>query len=256
MWERTLSQKLVRLFCEQKVVDESKADAYVYGYELLISSVVSVLLVVLIAVVCGDVRYALSFLIGFIPQRIYIGGYHATSHTRCYLAFTGLALICILLSKVIAANHLFRILTTAALMGIAIFFSPIEATNKPLGKKKRLSYKMVASVLSSIDFLFAIFNVLPDTRSITVYYISKWVLVIFAIIPFNCQNISRRDRGGNIRRMQTRRRYSAPRALHVLQRDYACHRNSLSRRPRRGGGLAARCLCQRADKLPQVLIQR
>ena len=37
------------------------------GYELLISSVVSVLLVVLIAVVCGDVRYALSFLIGFIP---------------------------------------------------------------------------------------------------------------------------------------------------------------------------------------------
>ena len=87
MWERTLSQKLVRLFCEQKVVDESKADAYVYGYELLISSVVSVLLVVLIAVVCGDVRYALSFLIGFIPERIYIGGYHATSHTRCYLAF-------------------------------------------------------------------------------------------------------------------------------------------------------------------------
>ena len=177
MWERTLSQKLVRLFCEQKVIDEAKADAYVYGYELLISSVVSVLLVILVSAVCGDVRYSLSFLIGFIPQRIYIGGYHATSHTRCYLAFTGLALICILLSKAIAANHLFR-------MGIAIFFSPIEATNKPLGKKKRLSYKMVASVLSSIDFLFAIFNVLPDTRSITVYYISKWVLVIFAIIPF------------------------------------------------------------------------
>lgn len=129
MWERTLSQKLVRLFCEQKVIDEAKADAYVYGYELLISSVVSVLLVVLIAVVCGDVRYALSFLIGFIPQRIYIGGYHATSHTRCYLAFSGLALICILLSKAIAANHLFRILTTVALLGISIFLSPIEAKN-------------------------------------------------------------------------------------------------------------------------------
>ena len=38
MWERTLSQKLVRLFCEQKVIDEAKADAYVYGYELLIAS--------------------------------------------------------------------------------------------------------------------------------------------------------------------------------------------------------------------------
>ena len=39
MWERTLSQKLVRLFCEQKVIDEAKTDAYVYGYELLISSI-------------------------------------------------------------------------------------------------------------------------------------------------------------------------------------------------------------------------
>lgn len=183
MWERTLSQKLVRLFCEQKVVDESKADAYVYGYELLISSVVSILLVILISIICGDVRYSLSFLIGFIPQRIYIGGYHATSHTRCYLAFTGLALICILLSKVIAANNLFRIITTVALLGISIFFSPIEATNKPLGKKKRLSYKMIVSVLSSIDFLLAIFNVLPYTRHVVCYYLSKWVLIVFSTIP-------------------------------------------------------------------------
>ena len=57
MWERTLSQKLVRLFCEQKVVDESKADAYVYGYELLISSVVSVLLVILVNSTCGFTAY-------------------------------------------------------------------------------------------------------------------------------------------------------------------------------------------------------
>ena len=165
------------------MIDEAKADAYVYGYELLISSVVSVLLVVLIAVVCGDVRYALSFLIGFIPQRIYIGGYHATSHTRCYLAFSGLALICILLSKAIAANHLFRILTTAALLVISIFLSPIEAKNKSLGEKKKSSYKTIASILSSIDFLLAIFNVLPYTRHVVCYYLSKWVLIVFSTIP-------------------------------------------------------------------------
>ena len=90
MWERTLSQKSVRLFCEQKVIDEAKADAYVYGYELLISSVVSVLLVVLIAVVCGDVRYALSFLIGFITHCYhdilysYDSGGHLMDTTKSY----------------------------------------------------------------------------------------------------------------------------------------------------------------------------
>lgn len=59
--------KISPSFLRAKVIDEAKADAYVYGYELLISSVVSVLLVVLIAVVCGDVRYALSFLIWVYP---------------------------------------------------------------------------------------------------------------------------------------------------------------------------------------------
>ena len=56
MWERTLSQKSVRLFCEQKVIDEAKADAYVYGYELLISTDESILLFILIAAVCDDVQ--------------------------------------------------------------------------------------------------------------------------------------------------------------------------------------------------------
>ena len=39
-----------------------RQDAYVYGYELLISSVVSVLFVVLIAVVCGDVPVSYTHL--------------------------------------------------------------------------------------------------------------------------------------------------------------------------------------------------
>lgn len=45
MWERTFSQKIVDKLCEQGVIEPSDAVAYVYGYELLISSVISVLIV-------------------------------------------------------------------------------------------------------------------------------------------------------------------------------------------------------------------
>lgn len=45
MWERTLSQKIVDKLCEQDVINTCDAAAYVYGYELLISSVISVLIV-------------------------------------------------------------------------------------------------------------------------------------------------------------------------------------------------------------------
>lgn len=116
MWERTLSQKIVNKLCEQDVIDTCDAAAYVYGYELLISSVISVLIVVLVSIICGDFRYSLSFLLGFVLQRIYIGGYHATSHIRCYFAFSGMFLICVLLSKLIVVTYIFRIMTTALLL--------------------------------------------------------------------------------------------------------------------------------------------
>ena len=45
MWERTLSRKIVNKLCEQDVIVPSDVAAYVYGYELLISSVISVLIV-------------------------------------------------------------------------------------------------------------------------------------------------------------------------------------------------------------------
>lgn len=184
MWERTLSQKIVNKLCKQDVIDTCDAATYVYGYELLISSVISVLIVVLVSIICGDLRYSLSFLLGFVIQRIYIGGYHATSHIRCYFAFSGMFLICVLLSKLIAATYIFRIITTALLLTISILFAPVEAKNKPLNEKKRLKYKIIASTLSAIDFIFALLNVLPNGRNITCYYLSKWVLIIFAVIPF------------------------------------------------------------------------
>ena len=183
MWERTLSQKIVDKLCEQDVIDTCDAAAYVYGYELLISSVISVLIVVLVSIICGDLRYSLSFLLGFVIQRIYIGGYHATSHIRCYFAFSGMFLICILLSKLIEATHVFRIITTALLLSISILFAPVEAKNKPLNEKKRLKYKTIASILSAIDFIFALLNALPNGRNVTCYYLSKWVLIIFAVGP-------------------------------------------------------------------------
>lgn len=183
MWENTLSQKIVDRLCEQNIISISDANAYVYGYELLISSTVSVLLVVLVSIMYGDIRYSISFLIGFVIQRIYLGGYHAITHTKCYLAFTGIFFLSVLLSDQIIDTPFFRIITTSILLIFSMFFSPVEATNKPLGKTQHLKFKLIASLLSAIDFILALLNVLPNVRIITVYYISKWALIIFVAIP-------------------------------------------------------------------------
>lgn len=87
------------------------------------------------------------------------------------------------MSKLIVVTYIFRIMTTALLLSISILFAPVEAKNKPLNEKKRLKYKIIASTLSAVDFIITLLNMLPNNRIVTCYYLSKWVLVIFAVGP-------------------------------------------------------------------------
>ena len=65
--------QLVRLFCEQKVIDEAKTDAYVYGYELLISSIVSILLVILMGYTNREIAKSLGLTDEVVRTRLFRG---------------------------------------------------------------------------------------------------------------------------------------------------------------------------------------
>lgn len=63
MLERVLSQKIVKRLCDHGIVDSAESNAYVYAYELLISSVISVLIVFILSYICGNVWYSVFFLL-------------------------------------------------------------------------------------------------------------------------------------------------------------------------------------------------
>lgn len=183
MLERVLSQKIVKRLCDHGIVDSAESNAYVYAYELLISSVISVLIVFILSYICGNVWYSVFFLVGFIPLRIYIGGYHASSHFNCYLAFSSAFLASVILSCRIKATYRFRLITTFILFTIAFLCAPIEAENKHLTVEKRKKYRFIGICLAGFDVILAAINIVPYLKFATVYYFSKWAVVVFALIP-------------------------------------------------------------------------
>lgn len=192
MLERDLSQKLVEQLCNHGIIDRTKSDIYIYAYELLISSLASILLIVTLSYICGNVWYSAAFLAGFIPLRIYIGGYHASSHFNCYLAFSSSFLASVVFSFQIEATYKFRLITTSVLFIIAFLCAPVEAKNKRLTIEKRRKYRRISICLAGLDVMIAAIDVIPYLTFTTVYYFSKWALIAFSIIPCFEQKIKKR----------------------------------------------------------------
>ena len=183
MLERTISRKVVEWLYGHEIIERSESNIYVYAYELLISSTISIFLILIASCVCGNIWYSLAFLLGFIPLRIYLGGYHASSHFNCYLAFLSVFLASVVLSYQIVATYGFRLMTTCLLFIIAFLYAPVEAKNKRLPTEKKRKYRHISICLTGFDVVLVTTDILPLSRFTTIYYFSKWALIIFAVIP-------------------------------------------------------------------------
>lgn len=184
--EYKLACILSKFAAKQGYIKSGDIQIYQYGFELLISSVVSLVLVVAIAFAFGNTKLALAYLFGFIPIRVYAGGYHARSHTECYFAFATCFTLCLVLSMNTTSVHVLPLVTCSILLLIMVRVAPVEAKNKPLTKQKRNKNRRISIFLSLVDLIIAsvlfAFHVELGMAG-TIYYLSKWSVALFVISP-------------------------------------------------------------------------
>jgi accessory gene regulator B len=80
-----LSQKLADLLASSDEKAKENRDIYVYGLDVLLSTAANILCVLAIGAVAGRFAATLIFLAGFVALRSVAGGYHASTHFRCFL---------------------------------------------------------------------------------------------------------------------------------------------------------------------------
>lgn len=132
--EELLAQKLAKRTVMRIPDIADKERVIAYGYELLITSSVGVLLLIVCSFVSGIYLAWIPFLIGFAPLRTVAGGYHAPTHVMCYLVTISTFCICLAIAEsgILSCYHLLLITVVAACL--ILLFAPVAATNKPLTK--------------------------------------------------------------------------------------------------------------------------
>ncbi|MCI9570871.1 MAG: accessory gene regulator B family protein [Lachnospiraceae bacterium] len=117
------------LLMHNKIKSERKA-IYIYGFELLFSTVGCMAAILLMGTVFGYQNQAVTFLLYFAPIRIAAGGYHAKSYKECFLLTNGIAIGCIGTSKLLYRYQCLR-MDLFLLLGLGIAI-PVIWKNAPI----------------------------------------------------------------------------------------------------------------------------
>ena len=162
MLER-LAKGTARFFVEQKAAESEFEEVYAYGAEIVYSTVLNGLIVLLMSVITGIFIPTLVFIISFILLRRSAGGFHASTHTKCMLILVAVHLLFVLCVNFlnIAIVPYFSYFTILYSCISVFLFAPVEHPNKPLKSHeimKLRGFSISAVMLLSISIIILIFS--------------------------------------------------------------------------------------------------
>jgi len=133
-----MSRDISSFFIVQGIIYNEDREVYEYSFEILFSTILSFIVLAVIAVVSNTVMYTTLYMIGFIPLRLIAGGYHAKNHFRCFTLLILTYSLFLVIIKYIAYDYLIETTVLCLLISIIqiFIFSPSEDENKPVTEKE------------------------------------------------------------------------------------------------------------------------
>ena len=130
-----------------EVITLESKDVYLYGLEVMISSLLSTLLILIIGLALNRFIDTLSFLVVFIGLRSFSGGFHANTYLKCAVVTLSLYFAVILLSFFIKIPQI--ALWCLAPVGVAVLAvkAPVRNPNKPLTESEAVRHKIVSIII-------------------------------------------------------------------------------------------------------------
>lgn len=153
-----LSNLIVDFLLKKKVIKQEEAEIYVYGFQIIISSLFGIIIVCILGILLKSLPLSLIFLFVFIITRKYCGGYHARTFFRCCFLFL-FSFLAILSLKEILIDRLeiYHIICFLLIYLMTIFqYAPIENENKKISEKSKVSNRNKSIILSFLWSIIAL----------------------------------------------------------------------------------------------------
>ena len=128
-----LAEDISFYFVTYKIIDIKDRDTYIYGLELLISTLFASVSILLLGFFIGELISAVAYLLVYFFLKSYTGGYHAKHYYQCYI-YSILVFIAIIIIKNVTLSiyqpHIGLMLLLFSII-IIFRFAPVENKNNP-----------------------------------------------------------------------------------------------------------------------------
>ena len=170
----TLSQYITNYLIKHKIIDQ-ETEIYEYGFELMISTWIGTILVLIIGGFTNHFLDAVIYECVFRFTRIYTGGYHCKTYTKCILSYVFFFIIFIFLFPYFSNISFYSILVVCLLnLLIVMLLCPVDHQNKRLLEDEKKCFKK-----KSIFRMFILDLVIILLSSLN---INNIVIILYSII--------------------------------------------------------------------------
>lgn len=141
-----LSNYIVRVLLKNKIIEADKIEVYQYGYEIMLSTVITFMIVLVSGIVLNCLPAALLYFLIFAVMRQICGGYHAQHYWSCNTLFAVLTVSVLLLFKFFPMEGIAAIHYTFLLFSVLVIFvyAPVENENKPISEKQKVLFRKIS----------------------------------------------------------------------------------------------------------------
>lgn len=144
------AENISSFFIDNSVISENDRKVYSYCFELLISELINILIILAVAILSKQYVNIAVFLIAFLLLRKWTGGYHANTHYGCTLILF-LILTLFIVSEIVLsynAKYILQFFNIFTSLPIICIFAPVDNSNKPIKDEQRKKFKTYCIIIT------------------------------------------------------------------------------------------------------------
>lgn len=177
-----IADNIVKWMINNKIIEENKAVICRWGISHILDTVFNIATFLIIGTLFKMPMETIFFTLGYIPLRIYAGGYHAKTPFRCWCLSNVILAVSLVIVKNAEKYYIaFGILSLIAVV-VLILLMPVEDLHKPLDQNDRKKYKKRGSAVLSAEICLSIVLLLLHHNRISIVLNSIWVLLSIMLI--------------------------------------------------------------------------
>ena len=184
-----LAANITDFFIHKNIVAEENKEVYTYGFDLILSGLVNILLVLLSGIILDSVWQAMLYVLIMVQVRMFTGGYHADTHSMCNIIFVFCFIFSVLALDLVSYFQITWIIWFLVCIGLISVntYAPLENRNKKLSAEQKKRYKKISVVLYvGYVFISGAINVMSRFQSgmlhVRLENISSYINIILIII--------------------------------------------------------------------------